>query len=249
MMKYDYTIFHLREAANLPVRWLPVNSKSSSWSQCFSERVDRGVALANSKLAKCQSRIWRSLDDKYTSLRIRKKSNTIPSQVNKSWVVLYLGGDDSSSCNFSSNSFCSAISLSYSWKKENKWNEPISYQFRNKLTLQAAVRSLNLLLTRNAAVISLGCFTLDASCHCLFRSAMLSFNVSVCEANNNLEINSYHEDLIRAQTLAWLFFSCSCKSTIAFWCSHCFSFTCFSCSLQREKVKVISIKSTSICSR
>ena len=53
----------------LPVRWLPVNSKSSSWSQCFKERLVRGVALANSKFAKCQSKICRSRDDKYTSLK------------------------------------------------------------------------------------------------------------------------------------------------------------------------------------
>lgn len=53
----------------LPVRWLPVNSKSSSWSQCFRERLVRGVALANSKFAKCQSKICRSRDDKYTSLK------------------------------------------------------------------------------------------------------------------------------------------------------------------------------------
>ena len=52
-----------------PVRWLPVNSKSSSWSQCLREREDRGVALANSRLAKCQSRIWRSRDERYTSLK------------------------------------------------------------------------------------------------------------------------------------------------------------------------------------
>ena len=53
----------------IPVRWLPVNSKSSSWSQCFSDRFVRGVAFANSKFAKCQSKIWRSLEDKYTSLK------------------------------------------------------------------------------------------------------------------------------------------------------------------------------------
>ena len=39
-----------------------------TWSQCLSDRVDRGVALANSRLAKCQSRICLSLDDRYTSL-------------------------------------------------------------------------------------------------------------------------------------------------------------------------------------
>lgn len=52
-----------------PVRWLPENSKSSSWSQCFRERRDRGVALANSRLAKCQSKICRSREDRYTSLK------------------------------------------------------------------------------------------------------------------------------------------------------------------------------------
>ena len=54
-----------------------MNSKSSSWSQCLSDRVERGVALANSKLAKCQSKIWRSLDDKYTSLLkiVRKRGS------------------------------------------------------------------------------------------------------------------------------------------------------------------------------
>ena len=53
----------------LPVKWLPENSKSSSWSQCLSDRRERGVALANSKLAKCQSRICRSREDRYTSLQ------------------------------------------------------------------------------------------------------------------------------------------------------------------------------------
>lgn len=36
----------------------------STWSQCLSESVDRGVALANSRFAKCQSRICRSLEDR-----------------------------------------------------------------------------------------------------------------------------------------------------------------------------------------
>ena len=59
----------------VPVRWLPVNSKSSSWSQCFRDRVDNGVALANSRLAKCQSSICRSRDDRYTSLN--DNNNTV----------------------------------------------------------------------------------------------------------------------------------------------------------------------------
>ena len=45
-----------------------MNSNSSSWSQCFSESLDRGAALANSRFAKCQSRIWRSLGERYTAL-------------------------------------------------------------------------------------------------------------------------------------------------------------------------------------
>lgn len=36
----------------------------STWSQCLSESVDRGVALANSRFAKCQSRICLSLEDR-----------------------------------------------------------------------------------------------------------------------------------------------------------------------------------------
>jgi hypothetical protein len=57
-----------------PVRWLPEKSNSSSsWSQCFNDSVDNGVALLNSKLAKCQSKIWRSLEDKYTSLKEKLK--------------------------------------------------------------------------------------------------------------------------------------------------------------------------------
>lgn len=61
---YIYTNKALYMTVYWPVKWLPVNSKSSSWSQCFSESVLSGVALANSKFAKCQSRIWRSLEDK-----------------------------------------------------------------------------------------------------------------------------------------------------------------------------------------
>lgn len=41
------------------------------------ERVERGVALANSKLAKCQSKICRSLDDRYTSLWEKKGSDMV----------------------------------------------------------------------------------------------------------------------------------------------------------------------------
>lgn len=46
-----------------------MNSKSSSWSQCFSDKLVKGVALANSRFAKCQSRICRSREERYTSLK------------------------------------------------------------------------------------------------------------------------------------------------------------------------------------
>jgi hypothetical protein len=53
----------------LPVRCLPVNPKSALWSQCFRERLVRGVALPYSKFAKCQPKICWSRVDKYTSLK------------------------------------------------------------------------------------------------------------------------------------------------------------------------------------
>ncbi len=68
--------FHL---IDLPVKWQPVNSYSSSkrkkyeyflysqdififlpWSQYFNDKQFNGAALANSRLAICQSRIRRS---------------------------------------------------------------------------------------------------------------------------------------------------------------------------------------------
>ncbi|TNN61005.1 Forkhead box protein K1 [Liparis tanakae] len=58
----------------LPVRPVTQNGKhtavatatslANASGKCLSDRVERGVALANSKLAKCQSRICRSLDDR-----------------------------------------------------------------------------------------------------------------------------------------------------------------------------------------
>lgn len=51
---------------------------------------------------------------------------------------------------------------------------------KRKETLQAAERSRNLLLMRNSAVMSRGCFTSDADFHCLCSSSILSSSSSSC---------------------------------------------------------------------
>lgn len=102
-----------RDTSTVPVRWLPENSKSSSWSQCLSERLLSGVALANSRLAKCQSRIWRSREERYTSL----------------------GLPASSSCSFSSISRCCSTNRSHSCNVYNG-NTSIMLLYSNDAMLE-----------------------------------------------------------------------------------------------------------------
>lgn len=53
---------HTNKVLGTPVSWRV--GRVATWSQCFRDRVERGVALANSRLAKCQSRICRSRDER-----------------------------------------------------------------------------------------------------------------------------------------------------------------------------------------
>ena len=74
------------------------------------------------------------------------------------------------------------------------------------------------------------CFGLKKLIWWSIKSRTLSYDMSTMDLMMNS--NQWkHKNCIR---ITWfcVFFNFSCMSIIFFWCSHCFTFTCFSCILQ-----------------
>ena len=84
------------------------------------------------------------------------------------------------------------------------------------------------------------CFGLKKLIWWSIKSRTLSYDMSTMDLMMNS--NQWkHKNCIR---ITWfcVFFNFSCMSIIFVWCSHCFTFTCFSCILQKTFVSINSYK-------